>query len=159
MADSSVDIIDQRQRPGVIEPKRSAARARLRGGIAVAFSAFLLTGCIASGVPYAVLEEDAQPADELPAELPGYAGDGADLETARFVGEHDGSSLWLMRGKDNSGICLLAYRDESVWTLGCSSAGGQMGIGGLAGNFTVLPDGAPAPEGATQVSENVYADN
>ncbi|WP_396641929.1 hypothetical protein [Microbacterium sp.] len=154
MADSSVDIIDQR--PGVIEPKRSSLHARLRVGIAVAFSAFLLAGCIASAFPYAVLEEAAQPEDELPAELPAYAGDGADLETARFVGEHDDSSLWLMRGAEITDICILAYRDDTAWVLGCGLASGPVGIGGMAGEFTVVPDGTPAPEGTTQVSENVY---
>ncbi len=123
----------------------------------MACSAFLLTGCIASGFPYAVFEEEAQPADELPSELPAYAGDGADLETARFVGEHDDSSLWLMRGAEKTDICILAWQDEAAWVLGCGLASGPVGIGGMAGEFTVLPDGMPAPEGTTQVSENVYA--
>lgn len=156
MADSSLDIISQNQRSAAIAPKRSSVRGRLLGGIAVACSAFLLAGCITSGSPYAVFEEEAQPADELPAELPAYAGDGADLETARYVGEYDKSSLWLMRGAEKNDICILAWQDEAAWVLGCGFASGPVGIGGMAGKFTVVPDGVPAPEGTTQVSENVY---
>ena len=157
MAGSPVDLISRNRRSRATATKASRALAPLLAASAVACSAFLLTGCVASGFPYAAFERDAQATDEVPAELPAYAGDSADLDTARFVGEHDGTSLWLMRGSTQTGICILAYRDEEVWPLGCISAGAPMGVGGLAGSFTVVPDDAPAPEGAVQVSKNVYA--
>ncbi|MAM53312.1 hypothetical protein [Microbacterium sp. UBA3394] len=103
-----------------------------------------------------MLDQDARPEDKVPEQLPAYAGEEADLESARFVGKHDDSSLWLMGSNEGSGVCLLAYEDEAAWVMGCASEGSPIEVGGLAGHFTVLPDGAPAPDGATQISENVY---
>lgn len=130
-----------------------------RGRVAAALvcSVLALAGCSASGSSYAVLDRDAHPEDEVPAQLPASAGDGADLDSARFVGRHENSSLWLMRGDDDSGVCLLAYLDEATWAIGCASDDGPMQVGGLAGSFTVIPDHAAAPENATQISGNVYA--
>lgn len=50
-----------------------------------------------------------------------------------------------------------AYDDpgDDDWVVGCG--GGGTKVVGRAGSFEIVPDGVPAPEGATQVSENVYA--
>lgn len=119
-------------------------------------SALALTSCAASGPTYAALERDAQAVDELPDALTPDAGDHADLATARFAGEHDGTSLWLTRGNDSSAVCLLAYQDESTWLLGCGGQNGPVGINGIVGAFMTVPDGVPGPDGATKISENVY---
>lgn len=120
-----------------------------------ASSAAVLSGCAASGASYAVLDRDAQAGDEIQVDLPAYAGDEADLSTSRYVGEHDGTSLWLMRGTDDSRVCLLAYAEDEKWVIGCGGETG-LGVGGVAGRFDVVPDGVPGPDGATQLSENVY---
>lgn len=120
------------------------------------FSALTLAGCVATGPTYAALETTPQSVDELPDGLSADANDSADLATARFVAEHAGTSLWLTRGTDSATICLLAYQDESTWLIGCGGENGPIGIGGLVGNFTVVPDGHPGPETGTQISENVY---
>lgn len=51
------------------------------------------------------------------------------------------------------------YEDESTWVLGCGDENAPVGIGGVAGTFTAVPDGVPHPEGATQISDNVYTAN
>lgn len=122
----------------------------------VAIVALGFCSCAVSGPTYSVLAQDVQAEDALPEALPDYAGDEADLASARFVGEHDGSDLWLARAHDESRICLLAYADDDAWVLGCSGAGEPLGIGGVAGTFKVVPDGEPGPDGAVQISENLY---
>ena len=119
-------------------------------------SAVALSGCTGVGAAYAVLDREAEARDEVPADLPGYAWDNVDQATARFVGEDEGTSLWLARARDDTSACLLAYADEESWVLGCGGGGALFSVGGMTGTFTVVPDGAPAPEGMTRVSENVY---
>lgn len=134
-----------------------SASARTRAALVVVCSVFALTSCAASGPTYAVFERDSQAVDELPEALTADAGDHADLATARFAGEHDGTSLWLTRGNDSSAVCLLAYQDESTWLLGCGGQQGPVGVSGVVGDFTLVPNGVPGPDGATKISENVYA--
>ncbi len=119
-------------------------------------SVVALSGCTGVGPTYAVLDREAGARDEVPADLPGYAWDDVDQATARFVGEDEGTSLWLARARDDTSACLLAYGDEESWVLGCGGDGAPFSLGGVTGTFTVVPDGAPAPEGMTRVSENVY---
>ncbi|MFJ6550452.1 hypothetical protein [Microbacterium sp. NPDC091676] len=119
-------------------------------------SVVALSGCTGVGATYAVLDREAGARDEVPADLPGYAWDDVDQATARFVGEDEGTSLWLARARDDTSACLLAYADEESWVLGCGGDGAPFSLGGVTGTFTVVPDGAPAPEGMTRVSENVY---
>ncbi|WP_261165773.1 hypothetical protein [Microbacterium sp. Marseille-Q6965] len=123
-------------------------------GILATCSALALAGC-ASSSSYAVLEREAQAADAVPADLPARAAGGADFDSARAVGEHEGASLWIMRGEDPGSVCLLSYRDDEAWVVGC---GGESGLvtSGEAGHFVVVADGMPAPDGAVQISENVY---
>ncbi|RUQ07226.1 MULTISPECIES: hypothetical protein [unclassified Microbacterium] len=122
----------------------------------VALSTVALSGCTSVGAAYAVLDREAGARDEVPADLPGYAWDDVDQATARFVGEDEGTSLWLARARDDASACLLAYADEESWVLGCGGGGALFSVGGMTGTFTVVPDGAPAPEGMTRISENVY---
>lgn len=103
---------------------------------------------------YADLQGDRETRDELP-QLADYAYDDLDVSSSRFVGEHDGTSLWLAQDLDNSTVCLVADAGDDEWIVGCG--GGSTNIGGIAGLFEVVPDSVPAPEGAMQVSENVYA--
>ncbi|WP_150951610.1 hypothetical protein [Microbacterium testaceum] len=79
-----------------------------------------------------------------------------DLETARFAGEHEGASLWLARGNDVAGVCLLVHVDDTDWASSCGGAAGPGTISGQTWTFIVVPDAGIAPAGYTAVSENVY---
>ncbi|MGL3151678.1 hypothetical protein ACSS7Z_15120 [Microbacterium sp. A82] len=149
---------EKHQPSGPLATGRAPRRSGLRVGMAViaTCAALTLTGCAPSDSAYAVLDRDAQPADEVPEALPAYAWDTADPTTARFVGKHDGTSLWLARGGDKANACLLAYVDEDAWILSCGGSGSSFGADGVAGAFTVVPDGAPSPDGMTQISDNVF---
>jgi hypothetical protein len=135
-----------------MRPRRRALLA-----LATACAALALAGCAAAGPTYSVLDREAEAADAVPGDLPAQAGDGADLDSARVVGEHEGSSLWLMRGDEPGTICLLSHRDDGAWIVVCSDEGTGLQTEGETGHFAVVPDGAPGPEGTSQVSENVYA--
>lgn len=117
-------------------------------------SIVLLSGCTAPQDAFTDLRGDRESRDELP-QLAEYAYDDVEVSTSRFVGEHDGTSLWLALGLEDSGICIVADAGEDSWVVGCG--GETIKIGGMAGTYEVLPDAATAPEGATKVSENVYA--
>lgn len=143
---------------GTPAPRRVPRRTGALAGAAfiAACSALALTGCAASSPDYAVLDREAQQADEVPGTLPDTVWDEVAPETSRFVGEHDGTSLWLTRSNDETAVCLLAYADEDAWMAGCSD-GPLLEVSGAAGIFAVVPDGAPGPDGMGQVSDNVYA--
>lgn len=135
--------------------------ARRRTGLAIGalLSVLLLAGCASFGNGYPILDRQPEAADEVPDTLPAHAGDDADLSSSRFVGEHDGTSLWLMRGKAPETVCLLAYPDADGWVLGCGDIAGQSGVGGPAAQYVYQPDFAPAPPDSIEISANVYVDD
>ncbi len=106
---------------------------------------------------YVVFDRAAEEIDELPHDLPDYAVESADKTTARFVGEYEATSLWLMRGREPAMICLLAHRSEEKWNVACAGEQGPLAVSGDAGHFTVMADGGAGPAGATQISENVFS--
>lgn len=112
----------------------------------------LLTGCM-SGTSYAVLDREAEAADALPGAVETEL---LEPETARFVGEDDGASLWLVRGVEASTICLVAYRTDDAWVSGCSGEGGGLAVRGEVGSWEVAPDGAPAPAGTRKLFDNIF---
>ncbi|MFJ6532439.1 hypothetical protein [Microbacterium sp. NPDC091662] len=136
----------------------SVSIARMTAGLVLALSVAALSGCAAFTTGYAVLDREAAPADALPdAFVEQDSGDVADLSSARFVGEHSGSSLWLLRGVDQGSICMLAHQDETVGNMVCGGDGGPVEMSGPAGHFVTVPDDYPTPDGATRISDNVYA--
>lgn len=118
-------------------------------------SVSVLTGCSFVTSDLAVLDSERVDADELPA-LEDYSYDRVDESTSRFVGEHDDISLWVARGADSQACLVAAGAEEDDWLVACG--GLPIRMGGLDHTFQLLPDGAPAPEGSTRVSDNVYAD-
>jgi hypothetical protein len=132
-----------------MRPARTALAVTVMTALAIG-----LSGCLDGGSGFAVLDRPAESADALPTDLPDYAFDNLDPESARFVADHDGVELYLTRGAD-SGICLLAYPNAEDWVVGCSG-GRWLKVGGRSTKYEVRADGAPAPEGATALSANVY---
>lgn len=129
----------------------------LRCAAAVALglgSVTLLAGCAGQQLPYADLQVDRQSEDELP-KLADYAYDNLNESTSRFIGEHDGTSLWIAAGDKDESICLVTVAGDDLWVAACG--GGPTKMGGITGSFEIVPDGVPGPEGATKLSENVYA--
>ncbi|MEJ6555379.1 hypothetical protein PQI51_10150 [Microbacterium esteraromaticum] len=122
----------------------------------IAGSIFTFSGCSTPAGQFSDLQADRTPKDELPVLAEEYAYEGVDPSTSRYVGDHDGTSLWIVEGLAESPICLVAVAGESEWFVSCGGATG-VGLKGIAGDFLALPDGALPPEKATKVSENVYA--
>ena len=140
---------------------KSAAAAgmplRRRKVAAAAFtlaSFALLSGCAAQQSSFTDLQGSRESQDELP-QLADYAYDDVDESTSRFIAEHEGTSLWLAAGLEDSTVCLVADAGAEAWVVTCGA--GAFNSSGVTGTFEVAPDGATAPEGSMQISENVHA--
>ncbi|UYO96633.1 hypothetical protein OED01_13640 [Microbacterium sp. M28] len=127
---------------------------RIGAFVLTAASIVLFTGCGTTPDLYADLQGEQDSQDELP-QLEDDAYESVDVASSRYIGEHDGTSIWLAQGLEESSLCLVADAGEQ-WVVGCSG-GGPLNVGGVVGEFEVLPDGMPTPEGATKLSDNVYA--
>lgn len=126
-----------------------------RAAAAVPLAAVLaLSGCVSDLETYADLQRDREPADELPG-LPENPYESVDESSSRYIGEHDGRSLWIAEGVDDAMMCLVVVTDAADWIVGCGD--GAPRVSGATGTFGVVADGVPAPGGATMISENVYA--
>ncbi|WP_045264631.1 hypothetical protein [Microbacterium oxydans] len=132
--------------------------SRIAAVLTLALTAVGLSGCTAFAPSYGVLDRDAEPEDALPdAVAEQDSGDAADLSSARLVGEHSGTSIWLLRGVEPGTVCVLAFPEDGVWGMGCGGNGAPVEMSGPAGHFVTVPDDYPTPDGATRVSDNVYA--
>lgn len=124
----------------------------------VLLAATTMTGCSFSSPSLSVLETDRVVEDELPP-LEAHAYESVDTATSRFVGEYEGVSLWVAQGTE-SPACLAAVLDDGDagpdWILSCG--GLPIRMSGVGHTFELRPDGAPAPEDMTRISENVFAD-
>lgn len=128
---------------------------RVAAAAAVPLAAALaLSGCASDLETYSDLQRDRRPADELPL-LPDNPYEGVEESSSRYVGEHDGFALWIAEGSEADMKCLIVVLDSDEWRVGCGD--GSTRFSGAAGAFGVVADGAPAPDGATMISENVYA--
>lgn len=115
------------------------------------------TGCAQQRASYADLTEAPAVDKPTPADLPEYALEDFDVETIRWVGEHDGTEFWLGEGAEDYAVCFLGYVDAEDWVGGCAGDGGTMGTrSGDGPVFHVVPDGGDPPSGATKLSNNVY---
>ncbi|PKI92228.1 hypothetical protein CW368_05210 [Actinomycetales bacterium SN12] len=131
----------------------SRLRYAARSALTLA-SIVILCVCTAQPGGFADLGGERDARDELP-QLADYAYDSVDRSTSRYVGEHDGASLWLANGRERSAVCLVADAGERGWIVGCG--GGGTRIGGTTGSYEVVEDAAAAPKGAVKISQNVYA--
>ncbi|QCQ16449.1 hypothetical protein [Microbacterium sp. RG1] len=129
-------------------------RRRLVPPLAVAAAALALAGCT-NTAGYTDLESTETRA--LPAMVTKDALAHFDLDSMRWVGEHEGTDVWLGWGRRAGEVCILFSADVDAWVTGCAGAGGQMTLSGRGPQrFVVVPDGQPAPEGFAAISHNVY---
>lgn len=129
--------------------RRCLAAALMAGGIVI------FAGCATTSSAFSDLRSERTPVDDLPA-LAEDAYENIDTSTSRYAGEHEGTSLWIAEGQNEFPICLIAVSTSSDWAVACGGPS-VVGMSGLIGTYTVVPDGTPAPEHATRISENVYA--
>lgn len=131
-------------------PPRIAALAAclITTGVAV-------VGCGIGSPHWSDLERDATGDDVLPAFVTGPTD--IDESSVRFIGVHEGTRVWLAR--DESGLCLVQAvgENEDDWSMGCGGGSEEFGMEGPGGSFVALPDDRNPPDGAVQISENVYA--
>lgn len=122
----------------------------------VASGILAFSGCSASVKDdYADLRKSDTSEDKLPV-LDEDPIETINFSTTRYVGEHEGTSLWIGEGIEPSSICLVALFGDSEGSIAC---GGTSGVTshGPAGSFAVIPDGGFVPDNAMKISENVYA--
>lgn len=115
-------------------------------------------GCSGSASTYADLDNLPSIDMPIPADLENQTLDGFDTESIRWVGEYEGSQLWLAAGTDEFEVCLLQYADAREWSGSCSGGDGISSARiGDGPQFQVVPDGQEPREGSDRVSNNVYA--
>lgn len=114
------------------------------------------TACSHQVDNYSDLSEDSDNEKPLPDTIREEASVSLDLDSARWVGEHEGTELWLGLEADDMGICLVVYPDDERWVSGCSTAGEVIVSNGDGWDYRAHPDNADLPEGAIQVSRNVF---
>jgi hypothetical protein len=118
----------------------------------------LTSGCLSQAAEdpvYSDLVGEPTTQKATPAGLPDDIFDNFDRDTLRWVGEHEGSEVWLAAGNGDFAVCLLIYPNELDWVSGCG--GGGPSVSGPDGRrFSVVADGAPAPSNSVAISENVY---
>lgn len=124
--------------------------------VLVALVSVGVVGCACAGDDYAVLERPAQAADALPTGLSYDDLSSVVADSARFVGEHDGVSVWLARSTESpAGVCLLAHESDRESIVGCGGDGIRVSFSGRT--FEAVSDAAPTPDAPVRVSANVYA--
>ncbi|WP_299519172.1 hypothetical protein [uncultured Serinicoccus sp.] len=121
---------------------------------ALTVATLVMTSC-ASADGFADLEREAQSGDAPPVEADMPQDAGVLPDTSRLVGTHEGVDLGLARTSED-GVCLLMYPDEEDWVWGCTERT-PLTVANGSRSFVVVRDGEEAPDGATQVSDNVYA--
>lgn len=116
---------------------------------------FVTAGCAPASPGLADLDQAPTVDHPLPAGLPPYATEDLDLESVRWVGEHDDADLWLASHRDEDSWCVIAYPDADDWVVGCG--GGVTRASGPDGTtYSIVPDGMSAPNGSIAVSENLF---
>lgn len=122
--------------------------------LATAAATLVLTACTAGSPPYADLAGDPTEQDALPNGLPAHAYGDIDVDSIRYVGDDEGTQLWLARGAERDSMCLVSITDIDAddWVVACGGVAGPLTIG----SYVVHSDGYPTPDDAVAISENVY---
>lgn len=132
-------------------PRRITALTAVTLSLALAAA-----GCSSPAPGLADLDREPTTGHPLPADVSDDALADVDRDSIRWVGEHEGTDLWLAAGENDYGACLVIYPNATDWLVACG--GGLMQSttsGGL--EFAVVPDGGTVPAGFEAVSRNVFA--
>jgi hypothetical protein len=138
--------------------KPGSWRAAVGAGAIVAIVVLGLTACSGSG--FSVLDRDAEPSDALPADLPDSVSDSLVPSSVRFAGTSADDLIYVAKGVESASyggesVCLLIYQEQSKeWSSVCGH--GPIRVGDGFRSYTLRIDGAPVPDGAVQVSANVF---
>lgn len=109
----------------------------------------LAAGC-SDGSSFADLEREPSADDALP--MPESRMDGMDLDSVRYVGDHEAIKVWVARPADfRQDICLALMPGDGAWSVACG------GVWLKSNGFVVQADGALADDGWVRVSDNVWA--
>lgn len=141
------------------KPRYIPSRRRLASVIALTVAMLVLTGCAADSDGYTDLERDRTSDDHVPQEIIDAFSEAfeANFESARFVGEDDGASLWLMNGERPENICLLMWASPEDGIIGCGMKGAEFTSGNGSRTYQVVPNGwVTDAEHVTPISSNVY---
>ncbi|MFV0373958.1 hypothetical protein [Microbacterium sp.] len=125
--------------------------------IAVVAGSITLVGCGFSGPSYADLQRDAQPADVLPTDI--VAAGGIDSESARLVGEYEGTRVWLSRGSSEGSVCLVIEPRGADADVACAAAGSEIDLReSTAVHYWAVPDWTSPPDAGYMIrlSDSVY---
>lgn len=97
-------------------------------------------------------------ADALPTSLPDYATNQLDLTTSRFVGDYDGSAIYVVQSSDDAPFCVLIYPKSppTDWVMGCGD-GIPLTVTAPGGLSVKLLPRNQAPDGWTPLDANVSA--
>jgi hypothetical protein len=134
-----------------MSPRRMTAATALTLSLALAAA-----GCSSPTPGLADLDREPTTDHPLPAAVSEDGLADVDRDSIRWVGEHEGTDLWLAAGEDARDVCLVIYPDAADWLVACG--GGLVQSTTSAGlEFAVVPDGGTAPAGLEAVSRNVFA--
>lgn len=126
---------------------------RLRSAPLVIAIAAASASC-SSADGFSDLDQPQQPEDSWPEEAELSSDDEIVPDSSRLVGELDGENIWLARTAGDD-VCLLVYPEDGSWVTGCTATP-PLTVSGAGGVFVLVTDGQDPPEGATQISDNVY---
>jgi hypothetical protein len=122
--------------------------------MALVLASSALAGCTATG-GYPILDRPAERSDRIPSDFGDDQLANMDRDSARFAGEFESNSLYLLRS-DNGDVCLAVYPAASA---ACGGNGNfTMGLTGV-GTFDVAPAPRDARDGFVLVGENILASN
>jgi hypothetical protein len=78
----------------------------------------------------------------------------------RYIGEHNDTDLWLIAsGEEGTAEFCLSVDSHSVGlSTACGGTGSMWIQGGDGPIYHLVPNGSAAPEGATQIFDNVYVE-
>lgn len=149
------DLARRSGRAAGVERAFHAARS-LGVAVVIAASSVALGGCATSTSPYDDLERAAQPSDQLPDSV---ADDAAvNPESARLVGEYEGTQVWIALGASEDHACLVIAPTNGDTQIACDFFGRDISVSeGTAVNYLLVPNRGEAPDGDhLQLSTNVY---
>lgn len=126
---------------------------RAGAAMMIGVSALMLTACSSAADGYSDLNGKRVAEDALPAMSDHILAD-LDPESSRFLGEFDGTKLWLAAATaPTAAVCLAIMPESGDWIAGC---GADFALGSPDGKFRIRADGAPSDDHLTPLSENVF---